>query len=258
MTLSTNNIIIEAGEARYCFTFMEWDSEFFECPCYVLDSVNSRLIPDNRIARQFRPQFEDAFITAKIDTTIDYSVLQTLQDGGFRYIDTEITLEHSRDGSYTNNINETVIVEKTHQNNNLPYDAFGSVYSLTRFHTDPHIRNNKADQLWIDYLKNYVPDDHHHMFVARFHGEVAGVILANLDNRTETVHLFYVSALPEFQGMGIGSALIQHVVSHFNGYIVRTGTQSKNINALNFYLDNGFKNIPYSKTVFHYWSGKKK
>ena len=89
------------------------------------------------------------------------------------------------------------------------------------------------------------------MYVALIHGEVAGVVLVNIEK--EQVMLFYVSVLSSFQNSGVGTKLIQKVVSNHKESRIRTGTQVKNVRALNFYIRNGFSKIFRTSTVMHRW-----
>jgi len=250
MILSSPDIILEAGNALFFFRFLEWDSNFFGRPCYMLDNANSNLIASDKIIELFKQNFRDSFVSAKINTLVDYSIVQILQECGFRYIDTEVILKSVGALFYIQENNDIKVV-KQYCNAKLPHEELGSAFSFSRFHTDVNITESKADSLWVNYLKNYQPDDNHHMFVAFFRDEPAGIILAN--QNVKQVVLFFVAVLSDFQNKGVGSNLIQKVVQNFKGFSITTGTQIKNTKALNFYIRNGFSTITLTKTILHMW-----
>ena len=250
MKLSSKDIVLRHHGDSYHFRYLEWDSNFFKRPCYMFDVENSNITKSGTIDDQIQTRLNGAFVTVKINSSYDYNFVQNLQKSGFRYIDTEVTLEFSEKPK-TLEYNDAIQIIKPDCKMDLPYEALGSVYSMTRFHTDPHISGDKADLIWVNYLKNYVIDDYHRMYVALVHGEVAGVVLVNIEK--EQVMLFYVAVMSSYQNSGVGKQLVQKVVSDYKDSTIRTGTQVKNVRALNFYIRNGFSKIYKTRTVMHKW-----
>ena len=234
----------------YHFRYLEWDSKFFKRPCYFFDVRSSNITKSEKIADQIQTRLNGAFVTTKIDSSYDYNFVQAMQRSGFRYIDTEITLQFDQQPNEFR-CNNTVEIIKPDCNKGLPYDELGSVFSLTRFHSDPHISSIKADLLWVNYVKNFVIDNDHHMYVAQVNGNVVGVVLVNIENRQAM--LFFVSVMSLYQNAGIGTTLVQQVVRNYKDLTIRTGTQVKNVQALNFYIRNGFSKIFKTCTVMHRW-----
>ncbi len=250
MKLSSKDIFLRDDEDSYHFRYLEWDSNFFKRPCYMFDVENSNITKFDKIADEIQTRFNGAFVTVKIDSSYDYHFVQTLQKSGFRYIDTEITLEFDEKPRALE-CNNTIEIIKPDRNKDLPYEELGSVYSLTRFHSDPHISSGKADLIWVNYLKNFVIDNYHHMYVALVNGEIAGVVLVNIEKRQ--VMLFFVAVMSSVRNAGVGTKLVQEIVRSFEDSAIRTGTQVKNVRALNFYIRNGFNKIYTTRTVMHRW-----
>ena len=147
---------------------------------------------------------------------------------------------------------ERIRCEEKFINNDLPYEELGSVFELTRFHTEPHIADSKADTLWVNYLKTYKPTPNNRIFVAYYDNEPCCVILSNTeDNRTV---VFFVSVLNRFQNKKIGSAIMQYSLEKLEANNIYTETQVKNPNALNFYIKNGFCFVSKTMTVLHRWN----
>ncbi|MCF6330700.1 MAG: GNAT family N-acetyltransferase [Sulfurimonas sp.] len=248
----SNDIVLRDKEICYYFKYLDWDSEFFNRPSYFLDIKKSNLLVSNLIKKEIQERLKSCFVTVKIDTCFNYEIVSFLQGCGCTYIDTEITLEYISDKSCEDKdtVNQVQVI-KENKNEKLPYDELGKSFSLTRFHTDLNISNSKADILWTNYLKNYKLSEDKHMFSAKISGEFAGIILVNVDKEIAT--LFFVAVIEKFRGLGVGRVLINKALDYFKDYIIRTETQVKNIDALNFYISNGLSKIQKTSTVLHRW-----
>ncbi len=250
----SKDIEIKAGNAAYYFRFLKWDTDFFGKRSYILEPEKSSLIVLPPIKEMIETTFQDCFVTLKTESTCSKELLDFFQTLGFRYIDTEVTLRYSKALQDKASTDGNIKIIKLEENKDLPYQELGSVFSLTRFHYDVHIRSDKADLLWIQYIKNYKPSPASHMFVAKLNGETVGIILVDENKENKTVVLFFVSVLEKFRDKKVGSALIKHVVRYFDGYELTTGTQIRNIKAINFYIRNGFSVLAATKTVLHRWN----
>ncbi|WP_321491568.1 GNAT family N-acetyltransferase [uncultured Desulfobacter sp.] len=249
------DIISENGDTKYHFTYLEWDSNYFQKPSYYLNTDLSRFGhgDDSRAIENIRSKLNNCFVTAKINTSSDYRIVNELQRAGFYYVDTEVTLKYLKDDSQDNlkTAEDDIKIFKVDKNCHLPYEEIGSVFTQTRFHTDLNISTKKSNELWILYLKNFIPGREKHMYAATVGDVVVGVILVNIKNIE--AFLFFVAIKPEYQGKGVGSSLIQHVIAQLFGFSISTGTQVKNISALNYYIKNGFSKIISTKTILHHW-----
>ncbi|EQB39199.1 hypothetical protein M947_08580 [Sulfurimonas hongkongensis] len=246
----SNDMILKDKKICYYFKYLDWDSVFFDRPSYLLDLNKSKLMSSEVIKKEIKDKLKNSFITVKLDTKSEYKILSFLQECGFYYIDTEVTLEYVTNKKKKKLSSEVQIIKES-KNKNLPYTDFEEVFTLTRFHTDLNIDNKKADELWMNYLKNYELSDSKHMFCAKVNNELAGIVLVNIDNKVAS--LFFVAVIDKFRDLGIGSALIDNAIRYFKGYTIRVGTQVKNINALNFYINNGLSKINKISTVLHKW-----
>jgi|SaaInlStandDraft_5_1057022.scaffolds.fasta_scaffold05541_4 dTDP-4-amino-4,6-dideoxy-D-galactose acyltransferase len=236
-----------------CLERQKWDSNFFSRESYNLNIDKSIITQEPNNEESLSKVLTKSFIYTKIDSNINVKVLAILYKYSFRYIDTEmilrffnskVTLEQ---GPFT--------IKDIQVNKNLPYKMLGSTFLYSRFHSDAHISNKKADELWILYLKNFLPTERNKMFIAYDEGQVVGVMLINISAQREAT-LFYVAVIPSHQRRGVGRLLINHVLFFLQTQgigIIRTETQAKNINALNFYLRSGFRIIDKSLIVLHRW-----
>ena len=227
--------------------YLDWDTEFFSKQSFLLDMNKSNFVPSEDLKNELSNNLLDSFISVKINTKIDFEYMNFLQECGFKYIDTEIQLKHNGLHVHTES---DIMVQKLFINENLPYDDLGSSFNLTRFHTDLNISNKKADLLWIEYLKNFKPDENKFLYIAKFNKKIVGIALVNkVDN---DANLFFIAVLDGYRGLGIGKQLMDTVVFNFKDIKIHTETQVKNIKALNFYLQNGFY-VENSFSVLHKW-----
>ena len=251
---SCADVRLRSGNAEYYFKFLKWDSKFFGRNCYILDAARSRLRPSLSMRKLINRRFYNCFITAKIDTACDRSLLEFLQLSGFRYIETEIILKYQTVSRQQRLFSPNQSIIEVKQNMNLPYEELGSVFTMTRFHSDVHIPRDQADLLWIEYIKNHIPSSAERLFIAKKGKEVAGAVIVNINRNRRRADISFVSVREKFRHIGIGSGLISYVIQTFGHKGFYVGTQASNIAALNFYIKNGFSIIEKSMIVFHRWS----
>jgi len=204
--------------------YLDWDSNFFNLPCYTFeDEKDLKNLPKG-------------FITAKIDIN-NQDLINKLLNNGFYFVNVEVVLEYRGKKKPFKELN---IIE-IRENKNLEYEKLGSIFNYSRFHLDKHI-SNKADVLWIEYLKNFKINDKNKMYGIKEKEKIIGVFLVKGNN------LFFTSIAKPNQGYG--SKLIEFLQSKYE-YLI-TETQLNNP-AINFYIKNGF-NIKENKIILHRWS----
>lgn len=250
---SCNDIVLKKRSAKYYFKFLKWDSDFFGLNSYYLQENKSNLFPEISIIKLLDKNLGTSFITAKLNSAISNEKLSFLQRLGFKYIDLEVTLLYQPLVSQNKKMPEGVSFEELFVNEGLPYKQLGGAFTNTRFHSDKRIAKEKADLLWIRYLKNFIPGPGNRIFVAKVDKKIVSVILVCKDKKANTARLYFVATRKEFQNKGIGSGLIKYVISKFRQKNILVGTQGKNLQALNFYLRNGFTKVNDTKIVMHRW-----
>jgi len=251
-TEKDKHCLLKYTQDRIAFIYMQyldWDSNFFSKKSYNLDISKSNFNPNKNFIESFENDFSDSFISIKLDTNYDYEYVKFLQECDFKYIDTEVELNLNNKVVYQDD--DRIDIKRIGENFDLPYEELGSSFSLTRFHTDLNIDNNKADLLWIEYLKNFTPDKNKYIYIAKIEDRYIGVILVNILEKI--VNISYIAVIEEYRSFGIGQKLIQKVINDFSDFEIKTETQVKNIKALNFYIQNGFM-ISNTYSVFHRWS----
>lgn len=248
-----NEFLLKDGDIQYVFKYLEWDTSFFNRPSYILDVPQSKLGVSPAIKLSFGKMLANSFVTVKIDSDSSRELHYFLQECGFRVVDTELTLQYDNIEKKIPVLDNKVHYERVVYNDGLPYEALGSVFKSTRFHYDSMIPREKANLLWIEFIRNFKISETNHIFAARCRGEIAGVIVVKENASALTLKLCFVSVIDEFRGIGVGSGLIRFVIGHFNGHAISTETQARNTGALNFYIRNGFSIVRCAQTVYHRW-----
>lgn len=246
------DIVIEAGGGRLHFRWLEWDTAFFGRPSYILDAERSLLRAAPGLDSGLADALRGAFVTARLDSAAAPELFLLLQSCGFYYVDTSVTLRFDEKSPAPSLPEDRdVTVEELHGNGGLPYEALGSVFTMTRFHFDPHVGRERADRLWVEYLRNFRPSTERRLFVARCGGETAGAMA--LVAREEDLVLSFVSVLDGHRGRQVGARIVREIVSRRDGKDLLTETQVRNVAALNFYIKNGFRQVRATRTVLHRW-----
>ncbi len=114
-------------------------------------------------------------------------------------------------------------------------------FKFDRFHADPEISDQAADNLKAAWARNDCHDRADTVFVMRDGGRVVGFIACTKNTGAVAIDLIGVS--PEMHGRGIGGRLVAAALAHYGGDATRmtVGTQSANIASLALYQSTGFK-----------------
>jgi dTDP-4-amino-4,6-dideoxy-D-galactose acyltransferase len=201
----------------------------------------------------------DAFIYAKLPTA-DIPACIALTNAGFAIVDTNITLSWA-DGDLGANDKVTVGIAKREQFDAIPKIA-ERCFRWSRFHLDPKIPSSVANLIKRRWIENYVVGKRGSaLYAAEIDGAVAGflaVLESKIQNRAVAV-IDLVGVAPEFQGRGVGAALVRTFVRDWINRVteLRVGTQAANVQSLRFYERCGFRIVESSYVLHaHYNHGK--
>jgi ribosomal protein S18 acetylase RimI-like enzyme len=141
------------------------------------------------------------------------------------------------------------------------YQLSKEAYKTTRFHQDPHIRSEDADEMQGRWIKNcYYQKLADEIILVKKNNELCGyvacVVIKDkfLDDK-KVGRIVLIATDERYRGKGIGSLLVQESDAWFRKQgcsAVVVGTQTINTPALNFYQKNGFRVIN-STWSFHKW-----
>ena len=163
-----------------------------------------------------------------------------LKAAGFRLVETLVTLRAAiwKVDDVPKNIRRTQIADA---------DACGLVARATfkddRFHQDPEISNDVADDIKAAWVENSVKGRANAVFCAEINREIVGFNACLLDGDDAVIDLIGVH--PQVQGQGVGTNLLDVMALHYRGRAshIRLGTQLSNEASLEFYDSLGFSEV---------------
>jgi GNAT superfamily N-acetyltransferase len=241
--------------------YLEWDSEFFDRPCYTLDTKSSSVpetMPKRSQLEKMANLLPPITVWAKLPPSSPQFLISALQALGAEYIETEITLRHDQKRRNLDPIPGVKIYRSDSIKGRFDIECLGNGFSLTRFHMDPRIPKEKADELWISYIKNYQISEHRHAFLVESQDIIVGVHLVHETHlEGKRVNRFDLTVLREdMRFKGLGSLLYQTAIDWCldTGYEAVLSTQHRNVSAIQFFQKNGFSFLESAHSVFHLWT----
>jgi len=201
---------------------------------------------------EFKREYEDEnyFIFSKISTN-SVNMWQCLEKADFKLIDTTVKFElHSNILSERKQQKDIGIcfAEKKHQKaaGKIARDNF--IYS--RFHLDPCIDNNIANNIKQNWVENYFFGKRgDEMVLALMNGEPVGFLQLIIKDRELFIDLIGVDKIA--QGKGVALAMIQFASQNIEHSCIKVGTQIGNLPSIKLYQKLGFV-LTGSDYVFHY------
>jgi len=249
---------------RLAMDYLKWDTDFFGLPCYFLNVENSEFLSSAFDAghdfRKIGLELPIFAMWAKLPVSIDQKVLIALQELGCYYIETEILLQYVP-GSENDRNNEDIDDGFTFcKCDDPPVEEMGFLgrnFTETRFHLDPNIGKEKADQLWVSYMKTYgdVPGRNFYIAYSPENKPVGAIYISNADEMRPYNLVDIVVVDSSSHSANVGSRLVRTAVNDFQNskHPVIVSTQHRNDLAVSFYIKNGFTRFLPPRTILHYW-----
>lgn len=128
------------------------------------------------------------------------------------------------------------------------YKPFLSPNSLRSFEIQNAV-NAATLNRWKDKAANYLAEKDTYVFkVATIDGRVVGWSLAEV--RQDEFYLMRLFVDPEYQGFGVGSALLKHLHPLAADKPITLSVLKPNLPAINFYKKHGFKEVRDAKRTY--------
>jgi ribosomal protein S18 acetylase RimI-like enzyme len=226
----------------------EWLSAILEKNAYSLDLsiVNSPILLKETLRQTKKP----TFVYAKVPS--GHSLWPNwLKQEGFQWIDSQITFEKPVD-VYENNGDLAQVRHALPQDEKEVVDLAARGFSHTRFHVDPKIQPEKANQIEAQWAQNFFRQKRgDQMIVALREGKVAGFCQVILQEpHTIVIDLICTDAM--FRRQGVARSMIGFVQSqNVRMKTLRINTEGSNTESNNLYQKMGMKPI-ISVDIFHY------
>ena len=148
----------------------------------------------------------------------------------------------------------TVITDNLPHNKRIIQIAETS-FRYSRFLNDPYLSSEKARYIYGDITKNAFRKMGSFFVVIENAKETIGFLLFSIDRTTSSSTIDLLATDQNYQGRGIGRALIrsmEHYVAQKDVETIKVGTQLNNIDAMGFYTSNGFRYFECN-SIYHYW-----
>ena len=113
------------------------------------------------------------------------------------------------------------------------------IFKHSRFHNDKNISNSKASKSRVKWFEDSIEDKNKKIYTYRTNGKVLGFLIEKGVNKKTTIDLVGVSN--NFQKQGHGNNLMKLYLNKKLNKTIHVGTQLENSEALNLYLNHGFK-----------------
>jgi ribosomal protein S18 acetylase RimI-like enzyme len=195
---------------------------------------------------------KSGFAYAKCDV-FEVETVSRLVDKGFRVVDTALTF----DGV---NLAGNPSSHATRPANPLDEEAVrgiaGSAFRFSRFHLDPEIPPNLANTIKREWAGNFFSGSRGDgMVVVESAGQVAGFLQLIWGNGDALI-IDLIGIHPDFQGRGLGKALVLHAIKHGTGdgrvpTGIIVGTQAANTPSIRLYESLGLR-LRSAQYVLHF------
>ncbi len=237
---------------------LSWDSEIFGFRCGVLNipvAVNS--ISVDELSSLIKATIRKAkvekfrFLAAKIPAEIFTICAGCLRNTGI-LVDTELTFQKNTFKCSEFHVFPEIVVEKHDTFWDDVFYRIPDVLKHSRFFSDPNIDSALARKLWNTSIYNNCTGRASYSLVGFFRGKPAGLI--NVFERDGISDIFLIAVLPEYQGHGLGKAMMKSYESWLHYDVVEqiVETQVVNYPAQKLYSQMGYNNIR-AKHTFHFW-----
>ena len=125
-------------------------------------------------------------------------------------------------------------------------------FQQNRFHRDPKISNEIADSIKENWAGNFFSGNRgDRMAVVEKNSQIVAFLLL-ASNEKDFLLIDLIAVLPEYQGMGMATRMIEFSIKTFNvsSTEISVGTSIGNQSAINMYQKLGFKMVS-TKYILH-------
>lgn len=127
-------------------------------------------------------------------------------------------------------------------------------FNFSRFFNDKNLEKDKASKIYYEWVKNSFEKSNKFFLILKENNKIIGFILFSKIDSNIVIELIAVDK--NTQNKGIGKRMMKQLESYSyksNIDFIRVGTQLNNIQANNFYQNNGFI---YKKctSIYHWWN----
>lgn len=243
---------------KFHYKFLDWDTNYF--------GVNS-----GRVTLNERIGNSEWDVISKSLQENDFNIIDNVNNDSTNnlYISklsgafvTDINFQFIKEiNTETKNVSkfEISIQNKLPVNNEI-LEISKNSYKHSRFFNDPHLNKDKAKDVYGHWVQSSFLSENKYFINCYIDSKIAGYILFSLDYKNNAAIIELISVKEGMENRYIGKAMMMYLEKYlYDNYedikYIRVGTQSNNINAINFYVRNGFR-VKEIRSVYHYWPNK--
>lgn len=197
-------------------------------------------------------KFDNPFIQGKVNTD-SINHVRLFEENRFNLIDTNVQFQKKLDYRLEDQAlnRESEIRLATQADRESVMAIAYSNFTLSRFHLDPNISNEVANQIKREWVGNYFSGNRgDNMVVSVTDGTVSGFV--QLLEKKDHYIIDLISVDKIFQRRGLASAMLKYCdFIYRNLDYALVGTQISNHHSINLYLKHNYQ-VFNSKYVFHF------
>jgi len=232
---------------------LDWDSEMLGLCCGIIDcsvlpEEASKIDPYAKIEKLLSQGSKYDLIVLKLPSFWSDSVNRLIRDGA-RLIETELVFVYSG-GPVRGDASSVRFSSRVEA---AAFTPLAAMMQHSRLFIDPEVPHERALRLWTESIKNYCEGRADELAVAFHDGRPAGLTTLNFF-KTGAVNLHIVGVLKEYQGQGIGLAMMSAVTQKYGrDHAIIVETLSANTPAQHLYQRSGFQLFAVQH-VLHAWN----
>lgn len=243
---------------KFHYKFLEWDTNYF--------GVNSGRVTLNEtigskeweiVRKELQGNDFNVIDNVNNDSTNNFYISQLA--GAFV---TDINFQFTKEVNHNIKIlnKYDISIQNKLPVNNEILEISENSYKHSRFFNDPYLNKNKAKDVYGHWVQSSFLSENKYFVISYIDSKVAGYVLFSLDNINTSAIIELISVKEGLENRYIGKEMMMNLEkyitsNHTNIKYIRVGTQSNNINAINFYVGNGFR-VKEIRSVYHYWPNR--
>jgi len=248
-TIATDNLKMD-------YFLVPWDTEIFNCQVAQISIIEidnqSQAKKDLKPYQEWCDQQKIEFCSCRIaHDKIKESIF--LEEQGFRFIELNYQPVLTNLQKLIFNDSDIQIAVADEHDQPLLADAAATIFHHERFHIDPRINSDLANNRYRIWLENGFKLPQQTVLKCSLNSKIIGFFVIEYP---EPKHCFWslVGILPNYQGQGLGKKVWQAML-HWHQIAgverVSTSISSHNISVFNLYVALGFR-FPMPNSTFHW------
>lgn len=232
------------------FKKLSWDSEQLGIPCGMIDCTSCSFDQSEvveRIEELLNKNCDVQFITIKLSSCYSDLINRLIREQA-DLIDVELVFKFSCASPV--NVKTVSSIQFMQTLDPDPLLPLAEEMRWSRLQIDKRFPRDKVVSMWKESIRNYCQGRADEIAVAYREDTPAGMITVNFIAK-DSVNLFMVGVLPEFQKQGVGTELVQAVTLRYGGLRdIYVETSIQNEAAIRLYQKAGFR-LGYTRYILH-------